>query len=94
MALNAHEASVDRTLLSDLSRCCKEGLTEELGKIFDSQKDILKYFYVKLQRGQTLLHEACEADQADAVQLILLNGVPPDIPVRAVINLSKYSICY
>ena len=84
MALNAHEGSVDRTLLSDLSRCCKEGLTEELGKIFDSQKDILKYFYVKLQRGQTLLHEACEADQADTVQLILLNGVPPDIPVRRI----------
>lgn len=79
-----HDASVDRALLSDLSRCCKEGLTEELGKIFDSQQDILKYFYLKSQRGQTLLHEACEADQADTVQLILLNGVPPDIPVRLI----------
>lgn len=81
MATGVHDASVDRALLLDLSRCCKEGLNEELGKIFDSQRDILKYFYVKSQRGQTLLHEACEADQADIVQLILLNGVPPDIPV-------------
>lgn len=84
MATNLQDAQscLDRTLLSDLSRCCKEGLTEELGKIFDSQKDILKYFFAKLQRGQTLLHEACEADQADVVQLILLNGVPPDISVN------------
>ena len=89
MATGVHDASVDRALLADLSRCCKEGLTEELGKIFDSHRDILKYFYVKSQRGQTLLHEACEADQADTVQLILLNGVPPDIPVSLVYSRFK-----
>jgi len=90
MAISVHETqSLDRGLLSDLSRCCKEGLTEELGKIFDSQNDILKYFFVKLQRGQTLLHEACEADQADTVQLILLNGVPPDIPVSLMIKCKQ-----
>ena len=84
MAISVHETqSLDRGLLSDLSRCCKEGLTEELGKIFDSQND------VKLQRGQTLLHEACEADQADTVQLILLNGVPPDIPVSLMIKCKQ-----
>lgn len=84
MATGVHDACFDRNLLSDLSRCCKEGLTEELGKIFDSEKDIHKYFNVKLQRGQTLLHEACEADQANAVQVILLNGIPPDIPVSSI----------
>lgn len=84
MATGMHDPCLDRALFSDLSRCCKEGLAEELGKIFDSQNDILKYFYTKSQRGQTLLHEACEADQADTVQMILLNGIPPDIPVSLI----------
>ena len=92
MATGVHDASVDRALLLDLSRCCKEGLNEELGKIFDYQKDILKYFHIKSQRGQTLLHEACEADQADTVQLILLNGVPPDIPVSFNKCISLYNL--
>jgi len=83
MAVSAQEISpsLDRGLLAELSRCCREGLKDELGKILDTQQDALNYFYVKLQRGLTLLHEACEADQADTVQLILLSGVTPDIAV-------------
>jgi len=83
MAVPAQEMQpqIDKNLLAELSRCCREGLTEELGKILDTQQDVLNYFNVKLQRGQTLLHEACEADQADTVQLILLSGVNPDITV-------------
>ena len=78
----AEDPAIDRGLFADLLRCCREGHLEELRHVLSYEKNILKYFEIKNLRGQTLLHEAVEADQPDVVQKLLLYGVSPDMKAK------------
>lgn len=77
------DPAIDRGLFADLYRFCHEGLLGELSYALKYEKNILQYFEIKNLRGQTLLHEAVEADQPDVVQKLLLYGVPPDMKAKA-----------
>ena len=76
------QPDIDRTLFAELYRYCREGHNNELRNALRYEKDILKYFSVRTQRGNTLLHEAVECDQPNTVQLLLLHKVSPDLRAR------------
>ena len=76
------QPDIDKTLFAELYRYCREGHNQELRNVLRYEKDILKYFTVRTQRGNTLLHDAVECDQADTVQLLLLHKVSPDLKAR------------
>ena len=73
---------IDKTLLAELCRLCREGNLEELRNALYYEKNVLNYFLIRLQRGNTLLHEAVECDKADTVQLLLLHSVSPNIRAK------------
>lgn len=79
----AEDPAIDRSLFAELYRFCREGLLKELTYALSYEKNIMKYFEVKNLKGQTLLHEAVEADQPDIVQKLLLLGVAPDMKAKA-----------
>lgn len=78
----ADHPDIDKNLFADLYRLCREGDLEELRNVLHYEKDVLNYFLIRTQRGYTLLHETVEADQADVVQLLVVNGVSPNIRGR------------
>lgn len=74
---------IDRNLFAEIHRICREGQRDQLRAILNYEKDILNYFLIKTLKGNTLLHEAVEADHPDIVQLLLLFGVSPNLRARA-----------
>ena len=82
-ALPAVEHSdIDKNLFAELSRYCREGHLEFLQNALYYERDVLNYFLIRTQKGNTLIHEAVESDQGDVVQLLLLHGVSPNIRAR------------
>lgn len=73
---------IDKHLFSELCRICREGHLDELRDALHYEKDILNYFTIRTQRGNTLLHEAVECDRADLVQMLLLHNVPPNTKAK------------
>ena len=73
---------IDKTLFAELYRYCLEGLLEDLRNALYYEKNVLNYFLIRTQRGNTLMHEAVDADQPDVVQLLLLHGVSPNTRAR------------
>lgn len=74
------QPGIDRALITDLYRYCREGLLDKLKDALIYEKNVPDYFSVRYQpKGWTLLHEAVDADQADVVQLLLLHKVQPNV---------------
>ena len=81
--LVVEQPGIDSNLFTELYRLCREGHYEELRELLHCESNVLDYFQVRTQRGNTLVHEAVEADQADIVQLLLLYGVQPDLRAKS-----------
>lgn len=74
------DGGVDRVLFAELHRWCREGRLDGILDAIYYEDGALQCFSVKtIKGGQTLLHEAVDADQPDVVQLLLLHGVSPDL---------------
>lgn len=73
---------VERLLFAKLYRCCRERwLLKELrdALIYEETQKINDCLTALNLRGYSLLHEAVEADNSDAVQIILQHGHSVDI---------------
>lgn len=70
---------IDKYIFAELYRWCKEGNLERLRDALYYEEGILNYFTVRSTKGNTLLHEAVDGDQPDVIQLLLSQGVSPDV---------------
>lgn len=70
------------TTFNDLARFCREGLYTELRQALYYEKEISVHLACRTQRGNTLLHEAVEYDQADIVQLLLIHGFSTNVRAK------------
>ena len=60
---------------AELCRLCRSGQLLQLKEVLYYNNVVLSYSSTK---GNTLLHEAVDADQPDVVQLLLLHGLNPN----------------
>ena len=70
------------TLFAKLNRFCCEGLYKELRYALYYEKDVFNQVKACTQRGNSLLHEAAECDQADIIQLLLQHGASPNVRAK------------
>ena len=75
-------ASGTETLFAKLNRFCREGLYKELRYALYYEKDVFDQVKARTQRGNSLLHEAVECDQADIIQLLLQHGASPNVRAK------------
>ena len=68
-----------RNQFAELCRLCRSGQLLKLKEALYYNKEVLNYSSTK---GNTLLHEAVDADQPDIVQLLLLHGLNPNIQTK------------
>lgn len=70
---------IDKYIFAELCRWCREGNLEKLRDALYYEEGILNYFTVRTTKGNTLLHEAVDGDQPDVIQLLVSQGVSPDV---------------